>query len=360
MMLKKQCHQDQMKDFLEVHDATLNFGSPEICDQMSGAIYLHANISEDKCSQCLRLAAEVIPRHSINQLLSCLTQMNWWGSEASHSLALSEIVKSVDNTCVDRLNSQHFSLSDQLRLAYQWQSLIFTPKAEPKFPKSMIESFPTNTILQCSLPLLVSWLLLVSSIKPNNLKLKKSSSMSQLASDIDQHIESGCTMMMLSETELVACYQGLQILSPESAVGVSRILKSIPAIWSNFFGTGAETMPVPRGAGMSLTQTDPHLPVTLQGTGGGRPILFPQKPRLTGTMESLAKMIAPLMAVSTLNFDHTNVDLVVLLHIMMPATEILMKRKLMEAYFIKLTKLEMKIKKKFLAFPLKALFTLFI
>jgi len=222
--VKKQCHQDQMKDFLEIHDATLNFGSPETCDQMSGAIYLHANISEDKCSQCLRLASEVIPRYSINQLLSCLMIMNWWGSEAGHSLALSEIVKSLDTTCVDRLKSQHFSLSDQLRLAYQWQSLIFTPKAEPKFPKSMIESFPTDTILQCSLPLLVSWLLLVSSTKPNNLKLKESSSMSQLASDIDQHIESGCTMMMISETELVACYQGLQILSPESAVGVSRIL----------------------------------------------------------------------------------------------------------------------------------------
>ena len=204
--VKNQCHQDQMKDFLEIHDATLNFGSPETCDQMSGAIYLHANISEDKCSQCLRLASEVIPRYSINQLLSCLLLMNWWSSEAGHSLALSEIVKSLDTTCVDRLNSQHFSLSDQLRLAYQWQSLIFTPKAEPKFPKSMIESFPTDTILQCSLPLLVSWLLLVSSTKPNNLKL--SSSVSQLASDIDQHIESGCTMMMISETELVACYQG--------------------------------------------------------------------------------------------------------------------------------------------------------
>merc|ERR1711982_213615 len=41
------------------------------------------------------------------------------------------------------------------------------------------------------------------------------------------------------------------------------------------------------------------LPVTLQGTVWGRPILFPQKPRLTGTMESLERMMAPRIAVAT-------------------------------------------------------------
>merc|ERR1719337_178765 len=74
---------------------------------------------------------------------------------------------------------------------------------------------------------------------------------------------------------------------------------SIPAIWSSFLGTGAETMPVPRGAGINLTQMLPHLPVTLQGTVWGLPSLVPQKPRLTGTMESLAMMMAPRMAVAT-------------------------------------------------------------
>merc|ERR1711892_776737 len=74
---------------------------------------------------------------------------------------------------------------------------------------------------------------------------------------------------------------------------------SIPAIWSNFLGTGADTIPVPRGAGISLTQIEPHLPVTLQGTVWGLPILLPQEPLLTGTMESLAKMMAPRMAVAT-------------------------------------------------------------
>jgi hypothetical protein len=40
----------------------------------------------------------------------------------------------------------------------------------------------------------------------------------------------------------------------------------IPAMVSIFFGTVAATIPVPRGAGIRRTETEPHLPVTLQGT----------------------------------------------------------------------------------------------
>ena len=46
-----------------------------------------------------------------------------------------------------------------------------------------------------------------------------------------------------------------------------------------------------------------NLPVTLVGTVCGFPILFPQNPRLTGTMDNLARMIAPRMAVAT-SFEH--------------------------------------------------------
>ena len=106
-------YKESLKDFLEIHDVTLNFGrneyltifshdfslsltpwpctselskisinsSPETADQMSGAIYLHASISEDKCSQCLRLASEVVPGLSINELLLCLSSVNWWSSQ---------------------------------------------------------------------------------------------------------------------------------------------------------------------------------------------------------------------------------------------------------------------------------------
>ena len=74
---------------------------------------------------------------------------------------------------------------------------------------------------------------------------------------------------------------------------------SIPAIDSTFLGTRAATIPAPRGAGMSLTITLPHFPVTLVGTVCGAPILLPQYPLLTGTTDILAKIIAPLIAVAT-------------------------------------------------------------
>lgn len=69
----------------------------------------------------------------------------------------------------------------------------------------------------------------------------------------------------------------------------------IPAICKSFFGTGAHTRLVPRGAGIRRTSTLPHDPVTykscdyictkvywnidphtLQGTVCGKPILLPQ------------------------------------------------------------------------------------
>ena len=112
--VKQEKYQERLADFYEIDEATLNFGSPETCDQMSGAIYLHANIAEDKCSQCLRLAADKIPHMSIHELLICLTRINYWSSQAEHSLALKEITKSLDNTCMDRLASQHFMLKVSL------------------------------------------------------------------------------------------------------------------------------------------------------------------------------------------------------------------------------------------------------
>ena len=56
---------------------------------------------------------------------------------------------------------------------------------------------------------------------------------------------------------------------------------------------GAETMPVPLGAGIKRTLTLPHFPVTLQGTVCGSAILLPQYPLRTGMMESLAAVMAP-------------------------------------------------------------------
>jgi len=74
---------------------------------------------------------------------------------------------------------------------------------------------------------------------------------------------------------------------------------SIPAYCKTFLGAREDTIPVPRGAGTSLNRTDPHFPVTFVGTVWGSPILFPQYPLRTGTTVSLARMMAPRIAVAT-------------------------------------------------------------
>ena len=104
---------ETLKDFLEIHEVSLNYGRPETADQMSGSMYLHAGVEEDKCSQCLRLADQ-LHNLSINDLSICLSKINWWSSEAGYSLALREILEKLDNACVDRLHSLHFPLKVRL------------------------------------------------------------------------------------------------------------------------------------------------------------------------------------------------------------------------------------------------------
>ena len=111
-----------LKDFLEIHEVTLNYGRPETADQMSGSMYLHAGVEEDKCSQCLRLADQ-IHAFSINDLSICLSKINWWSSEAGYSLALREILDKLDNACVDRLHSLHFPLKVRVSQSSQLSNI---------------------------------------------------------------------------------------------------------------------------------------------------------------------------------------------------------------------------------------------
>jgi len=204
---------ERLKDFEDIHSVTVNFGSPEMADQMSGSIYMHANMEEDKCSQCLRLA-EDIPSYSIMDLATCLTYMTWWSSEASHSLALREVVTSLDKTCVDRLASLHFSLQDQLRLAYQWQCLMFQHKAE--FPEKMITEL-SSYVTQSSMPVLISFLLLLSTTRVDMQALPA-------LQDRDVAGKLQGALPLLSEGELLACYAGLRVVGGGVEGGVRDIL----------------------------------------------------------------------------------------------------------------------------------------
>ena len=88
----------------------------------------------------------------------------------------------------------------------------------------MLTSLPGPALLQSSLPLLVSWLLLLSStdLVPGDKNHDQA-----LAEEISATLSSGEPgLRLLAEAELVACYMGLRALSPGSEEGIASFLKT--------------------------------------------------------------------------------------------------------------------------------------
>eukprot|EP00090_Calanus_glacialis_P016719 TRINITY_DN26162_c0_g1_i1.p1 TRINITY_DN26162_c0_g1~~TRINITY_DN26162_c0_g1_i1.p1 ORF type:complete len:150 (+),score=62.50 TRINITY_DN26162_c0_g1_i1:446-895(+) len=141
--------------------------------------------------------------------------MGWWSTEASHSLALREVVTKLDKTCVDRLASLHFSLQDQLRLGYQWQCLVFNHKSE--FPQQLLQAL-ASSLVKSSLPVIISYLLILSAVE------QESKVLTQVAGqEVADKLEPA--LPFLSEAELIASYAGLRRLGGGVEQGVRAKLE---------------------------------------------------------------------------------------------------------------------------------------
>jgi len=198
---------EAIAEFLELSELIVNFGTPEHADQLSGAMYMRGSVTEDKSSVCLRLADQHIPKYCIEDLKACLESMTWWPTQVDGSMAVTEMVKSLDLTCIDRLNSLHFSLQDQMRICHLWQSLIFTPKVD--FPSHSLTSVG-EFVNQSSYAVLVSFLLLLSKMhEPQVERILSSQKLDQkqFSEEIGGKFIPG--MLFFSEAELVAAYMGL-------------------------------------------------------------------------------------------------------------------------------------------------------
>jgi len=207
---------ENIKDFCQMSEVIINFGSPEMADQMSGSIYMHASLEEDNCSKCLKLCDQ-IPTFCLNDLKICVSLMNWWSTEAIHSLAVKEMVKTIDVTCVDRLSSLHFSLQDQMRMSFQWQSLMFSHSS--KFTVEFIKS-SSSFIPQSSLPVIVSYLFILSLVEEERLVNVDLGGGREIANKIVS------VLPLLTEPELIASYSGLKALGDQMEDGVKDFLIS--------------------------------------------------------------------------------------------------------------------------------------
>jgi len=204
-----------LEAFQHLHQIVLNFGSPEVADQMSGNMYMHASMVEDECSKCLHLT-ERVRDFSINDLKAAVTCLTWWGSDARNSLPLRDLVEALDRVSVDRLHSLHFTLEDQLRLAFQWRSLEFRPEAPLQFPAKVVEA-ASPFALQSSLPVLLSCLLLLSTDTRTSLSLLPGEKVTEKLTPILEY---------LAESEVAAGCQGLRSLEggEEGAALLSSVL----------------------------------------------------------------------------------------------------------------------------------------
>jgi len=215
-VLGEKAFSGHMEDFQHLHQVVINFGSPEVADQMSGNVYMHAGVVEDECSKCIRLI-EKIGEFSINDLKEAVTCLTWWGSDAQHSMALRDVVEAVDRTTVDRLLSLHFSLEpqwklysdaefpleDQLRLAFQLRSLAMED-IPLQFPSKMLHS-ASPYIMQSSFPVIISFLLLLS-VEPHSSSLVPKVSGSKVAKRVTPILD------MMGESEVAAACRGLRRL----------------------------------------------------------------------------------------------------------------------------------------------------
>jgi len=205
---------EPFKDFLEIHEVSLNFGSPETADQMSGAMYMRS-IAEDKCSQCLRLGSAVAG-FTLCELTHCLTLMNWWSSQASQSASLLGLTSQLEAACSSHLSLSHPApapaLTTLLRLAFLWRSLQF--QYDENFTRQLVTS-QAAAMPQSPLPVLVSCLLLLSSLPAPAPALPGPALAARLQPGLS----------LLTQPELVACYAGLKELGVGAGLAAHLLSK---------------------------------------------------------------------------------------------------------------------------------------
>ena len=70
---------DIINDWLEIHDLATEYGTPELSDQLSGAMYMRTSIHEDKSSKAYRVS-HLISSKCFNhqEMMSCLQQTQRW------------------------------------------------------------------------------------------------------------------------------------------------------------------------------------------------------------------------------------------------------------------------------------------
>lgn len=99
-----------IEDWNDIHDTAVTFGSPELVDQTSGAVYMRVAIHEDKCSKAYRVA-DMMPGLDAHDLCRCLELASTWPFETvMESETLTKIICSLDCACYQKITDENWAL----------------------------------------------------------------------------------------------------------------------------------------------------------------------------------------------------------------------------------------------------------
>jgi len=207
-----------LKDFSDIHETTVQYGSPELADQLSGAMYMHAQSVEDKSSIALRVSDELYNLDN-EQIQACLEHSCQWPIDTVfQSWTLQKIVQSLDSVCHQRSLQETWNSNDQLFRAVYLMSLNLLKVKEAKFLHYFV--FRTNTEKCLKTHDALVFYLLISAF--NNLSSNLSDTqLENLINRVESHFDT------FEAVELAVSYAGLSALTEKQPISLTKLKKRI-------------------------------------------------------------------------------------------------------------------------------------
>ncbi|XP_059078599.1 uncharacterized protein LOC131877051 [Tigriopus californicus] len=131
-----------IQDFNEIYHTVKDVGYPEMADQISGVVFMHATLEEDKCSKCMRVIdyLGMMSDTELIQAMQCTTQ---WPDTIKHSDVIRDLMKKMDSEFLRR--AADFEPKTQWEVAIGLSCLHFLSYL--KFPFSVLKSAMEQTTL---------------------------------------------------------------------------------------------------------------------------------------------------------------------------------------------------------------------
>lgn len=195
-----------IQDFNEIYHIVKDVGYPELSDQISGVVFMHATLEEDKCSKCMRVTdyLGMMSDAELVQAMQCTTQ---WPETIKQSDVIRDFMKKMDSEFLRRKAA--FEYKEQLELAFGLSCLHFLSYL--KFPFSVLKSVMEQTKLGCQTKEEVTVLSLLSCACAHQVDSAFIGQWKQIGEHFQHHVVEHFDDY--DPVELGVCLAGLKVIS---------------------------------------------------------------------------------------------------------------------------------------------------